>query len=74
MAPAFVFHSIRKTVATLLQNSGSVPEFVAASILGHEWPTMTFGTYAGSVSMDEKRKAIEKLAYPGYPALDGDAA
>jgi integrase len=62
--PAFVFHSIRKTVATLLQNSGSVPEFVAASILGHEWPTMTFGTYAGSVSMDEKRKAIEKLAYP----------
>ena len=47
---------IRKTVATLLQNSGSVPEFVAASILGHEWPTMTFGTYAGSVSMDEKRR------------------
>ena len=45
----YVFHSIRKTVATPLQNSGSVPEFVAASILGHEWPTMTFGTTNGNL-------------------------
>ena len=32
------------------------------------------GNTSGSVAMDEKRKAIEKLAYPTYPAMDGEAA
>jgi integrase len=58
-----VFHSIRKTVATLLENAG-VPEGVAADIIGHDKPTMTYGLYSGGASMKTKREAIEKLRYP----------
>lgn len=59
-----VFHSIRKTVVTLLENAG-VPENVAADIVGHEKPTMTYGLYSGGNELEIKRAAIEKLAYPG---------
>lgn len=61
--PQYVFHSIRKTVATLLENAG-VMEGVAADILGHEKQTMTYGLYSGGASLETKRKAIEKLRYP----------
>jgi integrase len=57
-----VFHSIRKTVATLLENVG-VPEGVSADILGHDKPTMTYGLYSGGASLEVKRMAIEKLTY-----------
>jgi len=60
--PDHVFHSIRKTVATLLENA-QVPENVAADILGHDKPTMTYGLYSGGASLETKREAIEKLAY-----------
>lgn len=60
--PEHVFHSIRKTVATLLENAG-VPESVAAGILGHDHPTMTFGLYSGGAGLEVKRAAIEKLRY-----------
>jgi integrase len=62
--PEKVFHSIRKTVATLLENAG-VPEGVAADILGHDKKTMTYGLYSKGSSMAVKRDAIEKLRYPG---------
>jgi len=39
-----VFHSIRKTVVTILENAG-VPENVVADIVGHEKATMTYGLY-----------------------------
>jgi integrase len=58
-----VFHSVRKTVATLLENA-KVPEGVAADIIGHDKPTMTYGLYSGGASMKTKREAIEKLRYP----------
>jgi integrase len=58
----YVFHSIRKTVSTLFEQAG-VPEGVAADILGHEKPTMTYGLYAGGSSMSQKREAISKLDY-----------
>ncbi|WP_448189655.1 tyrosine-type recombinase/integrase [Azospirillum sp. sgz301742] len=61
---AHVFHSIRKTVATLLENAG-VPENVSADILGHDKPTMTYGLYSGGASLEVKRKALEKIDYPG---------
>jgi integrase len=57
-----VFHSIRKTVATLLENAG-VPEGVAADIVGHDKPTMTYGLYSGGASLATKAAAIKKLAY-----------
>ncbi|MGH6983159.1 MAG: tyrosine-type recombinase/integrase, partial [Stellaceae bacterium] len=58
----YVFHSIRKTVATLLEDAG-VPENVAADILGHEKPRITYGLYSGGTSLKTKREAIEKLSY-----------
>jgi integrase len=61
---AHVFHSIRKTVATMLENAG-VAENVAADIIGHDKPTMTYGLYSGGNSLAVKRAAIEKLSYTG---------
>lgn len=60
--PELVFHSIRKTVATMLENAG-VAEGVAADILGHEKTTITYGLYSGGTSMENKAKAIENLKY-----------
>jgi integrase len=58
----FVFHSIRKTVVTILENAG-VAENVVADIVGHEKTTMTYGLYSGGVSVAVKRDALAKLAY-----------
>ena len=58
----YVFHSIRKTVATMLEEA-DVPENVSADILGHDKPTMTYGLYSGGVSLDRKREALEQLKY-----------
>lgn len=60
--PDYVFHSIRKTVATLLENAG-VPENVAADIIGHDKPSMTYGLYSGGASLAVKAEAINKLNY-----------
>lgn len=59
-----VFHSIRKTVSTIFENA-SVGENVAADIIGHDKPTMTYGLYSGGTSLEVKREAVEKLSYPG---------
>lgn len=64
---AYVFHSIRKTVATLLENAG-VPENVAADIIGHDKPTLTYGLYSGGASLQTKREALEKIEYPSAQA------
>ena len=60
--PERVFHSIRKTVVTMLENAG-VPENVVADIVGHEKNTMTYGLYSGGLSLAVKREALAKLAY-----------
>ena len=57
--PEFVFHSIRKTVATLLEDA-QCPEGIAADIIGHDKPTMTYGLYSGGPSMATRREWIEK--------------
>ena len=54
---------LRKTVATMFKDA-SVPEATAADILGHEIATMSYGVYAGNVSLATKAKAIAKLRYP----------
>ena len=56
------FHSIRKTVASLLQNA-QVPEYIAADIIGHEKPNITYGLYAGKNSMEAMTEALEKIDY-----------
>lgn len=58
----FVFHSIRKTVVTILENAG-VSENVVADIVGHEKTTMTYGLYSGGLSLAIKRDALNKLTY-----------
>ena len=60
--PLHVFHSIRKTVVTILENAG-VQENVVADIVGHEKTTMTYGLYSGGLSLSVKHEALDKLAY-----------
>jgi integrase len=57
-----VFHSIRKTLTTLLENAG-VSENLAADIVGHEKPRITYGLYSGGASLNVKREAIERVRY-----------
>lgn len=57
-----VFHSIRKTFTTMLENAG-VGENVAADIVGHEKPRITYGLYSGGSNIKTMRNAIEKIAY-----------
>ena len=58
-----VFHSIRKTAATVFEQAG-VPEGVTADIVGHEKQTITYGLYSGGTSVKQRQEAIvefEKL-------------
>lgn len=58
-----VFHSIRHSVATFLENAG-IPENVSADLLGHKKTTMTYGLYSGGCSLEVMKAAIERLDYP----------
>ena len=60
--PGVVFHSLRKTVVTILEGK-EVAENIVAHIVGHKITTMTYGLYSGGVSLAVKRKALAKLAY-----------
>ena len=57
-----VFHSIRNTVITKLEQA-DVSESVTADIVGHEKKTITYGLYSGGSSMAQKIEAIEKIKY-----------
>jgi len=61
--PLHVFHSFRKTVATLLQQAG-VSEDVAAGIMGHDIPTMSYGLYSEGAALKQMAEAIERIDYP----------
>jgi integrase len=61
--PRHVFHSIRKTMATQLEQAG-VPEGIAADILGHDKKTMSYGVYSDGSSTKQKLAAISKVSYP----------
>ena len=63
------FHSYRSTVSTLLENA-KVPEGIAADIIGHDKPSMTYGLYSGGADMVSKREALEKVRYPFPTALE----
>ena len=54
------FHSIRKFVATTLEQA-EVPEGVAADLVGHEKLTMTYGVYSGGSGLRQLAKAVEVL-------------
>lgn len=54
------FHSIRKYVATTLEQAG-IAEGVAADLVGHEKLTMTYGVYSGGSGLTQLAKAVEAL-------------
>lgn len=56
------FHSIRRTVATLLEQA-QVDELHAARLLGHKIKTMSYGLYSGGASMDVLKKAVDTISY-----------
>jgi hypothetical protein len=58
-----VYHSIRKTLITLMENAG-VSEGVAADIVGYEKQTMTYGLYSMGSELEIKREALSKATYP----------
>lgn len=60
--PDKVFHSLRKTVATALENLGA-PENVAADILGHEKKTMTYGLYSGGSGVVLMARYLYQITY-----------
>ena len=58
-----VFHSIRKTAATVFEEAVD-PEGVTDDIVGHEKQTITHGLYSGSTSVKRRQEGIvefEKL-------------
>lgn len=57
-----VFHSFRKTTATMLQQA-NVPLLTIPFILGHETGTLTFDTYSAGPSFEQKLEAICKLQF-----------
>ena len=58
----YVFHSIRKTAITFFENA-QISESLAADIVGHNKPNITYGLYSGGNSITVKKQAIEVLKY-----------
>jgi len=46
----------------MLENVG-VGENLAADIVGHEKPRITYGLYSGGASLEVMREAIKKITY-----------
>lgn len=64
---AHTFHSLRATLITLLENAG-ISENLAADIVGHEKPRITYGLYSGGASLAVKKEALERVSYPFPPS------
>lgn len=65
---AHVFHSLRKTLVTLLEDAG-VSENLAADIVGHDKPRITYGLYSGGATLKTKALALELVQYPGLGVI-----
>lgn len=57
-----VFHSIRKTVTTMLHHA-EVPPLTTTALLGHKSNHITFDIYSSGPSPKQKKDAIEKLKF-----------
>lgn len=57
-----VFHSLRKTTATMLQQAGVSP-LTIPFILGHDVGNITFDVYSSGPSFDQKMEAITALDF-----------
>jgi integrase len=65
----YVFHSLRKTVAHLLETA-ECPPGVAKDLIGHAKTDMTFGIYSGETRMDHRVRWLE--AAIKYPSITDD--
>ena len=54
------FHSIRKFVVTELERGG-IPEGIAADLVGHEKPNITYNVYSGGSSIEQLSRAVKVL-------------
>lgn len=59
----YVFHSLRKTVSTLLERQG-LHANQAAQLLGHEKTGESYGTYSAGLTVKETIEFINKIKYP----------
>lgn len=57
------FHSFRHTVADFLKQH-NVQESIAASILGHYMPNITYGRYGSAYLAQTLKPAIDSLSFP----------
>ena len=57
-----VFHSLRNTFATRLENLG-VPKNHISQLLGHEDGNMALDVYSDGLAIEPLRKSIAKLNY-----------
>ena len=60
----YVFHSLRKTLSTLLERQG-YHHNQAAQILGHEKVGMSFGTYSEGLTIPGQAELLNKISYEG---------
>lgn len=61
-----VFHSIRKTFITLMQQA-NIPEFITADIVGHEIQTMSYGLYSDGTTVEQRTTSMQHLSF-NFPA------
>jgi integrase len=62
--PRVVFHSFRATVITRLHNVGAVATEIS-DVVGHENPSASLRMYSDGLSLKNKSRVIEQIAYPG---------
>jgi hypothetical protein len=60
--PQQVFHSIRKTVGSQLEQAG-VSENTIADLVGRDRPRITYGLYSAGASLKQKAEALELVSY-----------
>ena len=60
----YVFHSMRKTLSTLLEREG-YHHNQAAEITGHEKIGKTYGTYSAGLTVPQKADLLNKITYKG---------
>ena len=57
-----VFHSLRNTFATRMENLG-VPKNHISQLMGHEDGNMALDVYSGGLAIEPLRESIVKLSY-----------
>ena len=57
-----VFHSLRNTFATRMENIG-VPKIHISQLMGHEDGNMALDVYSGGLAIEPLRESMRKLSY-----------